>query len=105
MSPSTLLYAGSTTKAFTAAVMSFLVDDNKNYPQVQWSTPIHQLLPEDFALENEHATAHTTIEDALSHRSGLPRHDQAYGFTSSGKRATVQEMIQSMRHLPLTAEP
>ncbi|KUJ14891.1 putative penicillin-binding protein [Mollisia scopiformis] len=105
MSPSTLFFAGSTTKAFTAAVMATLVEDNEKYPQVQWDTPIHQLIGDDFGLENEYATTHITIEDALSHRSGLPRHDQAYGATSSGKRATVKEMIHSMRHLPLTAEP
>ena len=105
MTPSTLLYAGSTTKAFTAAVMSLLVEDNENYPQVQWNTPIHQLIPEDFVLENEYATSHITIEDALSHRSGMPRHDQAYGDTASGQKATVKYMIQSMRHIPLTAEP
>jgi len=105
MTPSTLFYAGSTTKAFVAAVMSLLVYDNENYPQVQWNTLIHQLIPEDFVLENEYATTHTTIEDALSHRSGLPRHDQAYGATSFGDKATIQYIIQSMRHLPLTAEP
>jgi CubicO group peptidase (beta-lactamase class C family) len=105
MTPSTLFYAGSTTKAFTAAVMSLLVDDNEKHPQVQWETPIHQLLPDDFMLENEYATNHTTIEDALSHRSGLPRHDQAYGSTSSGDKATVKDIIRSMRYLPLTAEP
>jgi CubicO group peptidase (beta-lactamase class C family) len=70
--------------------MSLLVADNEKYPQVQWDTPIHQLIPDDFMLENEYATNHTTIEDALSHRSGLPRHDQAYGSTSSGDKATVK---------------
>jgi CubicO group peptidase (beta-lactamase class C family) len=105
MTPSTLFYAGSTTKAFTAAIMSLLVEDNENYPQVQWDTPIHQLIPDDFVLENEYATNHTTIEDALSHRSGLPRHDQAYGANSSGQKATVKYIVQSMRHLPLTAQP
>jgi CubicO group peptidase (beta-lactamase class C family) len=34
MTLSTLFYAGSTTKAFTVVVMSFLVDDNENYLQV-----------------------------------------------------------------------
>jgi CubicO group peptidase (beta-lactamase class C family) len=66
---------------------------------------IHHLIYDDFVLENEHAINHTTIGDILSHRSGLPRHDQAYGVTSSGHKATVQYIIQSMRHLPLTAEP
>lgn len=85
--------------------MALLVEDNEKYPQVQWDTPIRELIHDDFTLEDEYATNHTTIEDALSHRSGLPRHDQAYGGTSSGSKATIQYMIQSMRHLPLTAEP
>jgi len=105
MTASTLFYAGSTTKAFTAAVMALLVEDNEKYPQVQWDTPICQLIRDDFVLQSEYATNHTTIEDALSHRSGLPRHDQAYGATSSGHKASVRDIIQSMRHLPLTAEP
>jgi CubicO group peptidase (beta-lactamase class C family) len=105
MSPSTLFFAGSTTKAFTAAVMSLLVEDNEKYPQIQWDTPLQQLIPDDFALENDYATSHITIEDALSHRTGLPRHDQAYGSTSSGDKATVKDMIRTMRFFPLTAEP
>ena len=101
MTPSTLFYAGSTTKAFTAAIMSFLVDDNDKYPQVQWDTPINQLLRDDFVLENVYATNHTTIEDALSHRSGLPRHD----YSSGGAGATVQSVVRNLRYLPISAEP
>jgi len=104
VTPSTLFYAGSTTKGFTAATMAVLVEDNENYPQVQWNTPIRQLLPDEFELEDEYATNHTTIEDALSHRSGLGRHDQAFGATSSGSKATIQYIVQSMRYLPMTAE-
>jgi CubicO group peptidase (beta-lactamase class C family) len=103
VTPSTLFYAGSTTKAFTTAIMTFLVDDNLKYPQVQWDTPIHQLLPDDFVLKNEYATTHITIEDVLSHRSGLPGHDCSLGSAGSG--VTVQSIVRSLRYLPLTAEP
>jgi len=49
MTPSILLYAGSTTKTFAAAVMKMIVEDNKNYPQVQWDMLIQQLILDDFA--------------------------------------------------------
>lgn len=81
--------------------MSFLVDDNENYPEVQWDTPIYQLIRDDFVLENDYATTHTTIEDALSHRTGLPGHDRSWGFPNG----TVQSAIRNLRHLPMTAEP
>lgn len=81
--------------------MAFLVDDNEKYAQIQWDTPINQLIRDDFVLQNDYATSHTTIEDALSHRSGLPAHDRALG----GPSATVQSVVQSLRHLPMTAEP
>ncbi|KAG0652787.1 hypothetical protein D0Z07_0667 [Hyphodiscus hymeniophilus] len=101
VSPSTLYFAGSTTKAFTAAIMSFLVDDNEKYPHLQWDTPIATLIRDDFVLENEYATQHTTIEDSLSHRTGLPGHD----FSLGGPNATVQTVVRNLRHLPITAEP
>ncbi len=81
--------------------MSFLVDDNENHPLIQWNTPINQLIRDDFVLQDSYATTHTTIEDALSHRSGLPGHDRALG----GPNATIQSVVRTLRHLPLTAEP
>ena len=101
VTPSTLFYTGSTTKAFTAAIMSFLVNDNEKYPTIQWDTPINQLIRHDFVLENDYATTHITIEDALSHRSGLPGHDRSYG----GSNTTIKDIVRSLRHLPLTTEP
>ncbi|KAH8808449.1 putative penicillin-binding protein [Xylogone sp. PMI_703] len=102
---STLFYAGSTTKAFTAACMSLLVDDNDNYPEVQWNTPVSHLIRDDFVLEDEWATAHITIEDALSHRTGMPRHDVSYGGYYDGHRATAKDVTRALRYLPMTAEP
>ena len=91
---------GSTTKAFTAAAMALVVNDNKNYPQVQWDTPVYELIPDTFALANSFATTHITIEDLLSHRTGLARHDLSYG---RDQNATIKEIVESLRHLPLTA--
>ena len=89
---------GSTTKAFTAAAMSLLVDDNENYTNVQWTTPISDLIKEDFVLEDDYLTRHVTLQDALSHRTGMPRHDISYGQDGT----TTRDMVRSMRYLPLT---
>ena len=48
----TLFFTGSTTKAFTAAAISLLVDDNLNFPAIHWDTPVHTILPTDFVLNN-----------------------------------------------------
>ena len=94
----------STTKAFTAAAMSFLVDDNENYSQIQWDTPISQIIREDFVLKDEHITNYATIEDTLSHRTGMPRHDLSYGGCVNGRKSTNRDVVRLLRHLPLTSQ-
>lgn len=44
------------------------------------------------------STTHITLTDILSHRSGLPRHDWVWLAD-----ITLQDTVQSIRHLPLTA--
>ena len=99
MTPHSLFYTGSTTKAFTAGAFSFLVEDNEKYPDVQWTTPIADVIRDDFVLEDEYSTAHVTFEDAFSHRTGMPRHDWSYGHGNG----TAKEIVRNMRYLPLTA--
>jgi len=124
VTPKTLFYCASTSKAFTAAALSIMIDSgNYTSPAVQgqhlaWDTKIHDLIPEDFVLADAWATAHITIEDALSHRTGLPRHDKASthrvvdtttgedGVTATTKRnATVRDGVRFLRYLPLNAAP
>jgi CubicO group peptidase (beta-lactamase class C family) len=62
-------------------------------------------LPGYFALEDDYYTSHITLEDALSHRSGLPRHDLAYGWDNRRRHADTIDVILTMKDLPLTAEP
>lgn len=96
MTPNTLFYTGSTTKAFTAAVFSSLVDDEK-FPKLQWTTPVSEIIRDDFVLEDEYSTRHVTFEDVLCHRTGMPRHDLACGITNS----TLRDTVRNLRHLPL----
>lgn len=44
---------------------------------------------------------HTTIEDALSHRTGMPRHDLIYGVSGD----TPAAIVARLRSLPMTAQP
>lgn len=101
VTPETLFYTASTTKSFTAAAVSLLIDDSVNSSEsLFWQVPLAKLIREDFVLADEYATAHATIEDALSHRTGMPRHDLTYG----GSNVTVQDVVQNLRNLPMTAE-
>lgn len=108
--PETLWYAGSTTKAFTAAVIAHLID-SKKYPALVkgWQTTISSILREDFVLQDEWATNHLTLEDAVAHRTGMPRHDQSASRLvddDGGKRhATVRDVTRNLRNLRLSEEP
>lgn len=92
---------GSTTKAFTAAAAALLVHNIEQYRHVEWTSPINKFIREDFVLENRYATSHVTIEDALVHRTGLPRHDLVHGQPGD----TVVDVTRKLRYLPLTARP
>ncbi|PPJ51301.1 hypothetical protein CBER1_07876 [Cercospora berteroae] len=96
----TLWFTGSTTKAFVATAAGLLVQ-NDSMPDMKWSSRLTDLLPGDFVLSEEYQTLHTTLEDALSHRSGLPRHDTSYGW---GNETTI-DIVRRLRYLPLTSDP
>ncbi|CAK7200115.1 hypothetical protein SEUCBS139899_002805 [Sporothrix eucalyptigena] len=95
--PSTLFHTGSTTKSFTAAAASLLVDDNDKHPNVQWTTPMSHLIRDDFVLPDDYATANITLEDALSNRSGLAGH----GMTL-GKPRSIRDYVRTLRHFTMS---
>ena len=98
VTPDTIFYGASTTKAFVAAGLSLLIDEGKDYSNLQWTTPISQLIRDDFLLADGYSTHHVTLEDAASHRTGLPRHD----FSYKGGNQTVRDVVWSLRFHPLT---
>ncbi|KAL8755096.1 MAG: hypothetical protein Q9199_003885 [Rusavskia elegans] len=98
---STLFYTGSTTKAFTSAALTLLMEENANASDpLTWRTPISSFIREDFVMPDPYATAHVTLEDAASHRTGMPRHDSSYG----GSKFGLRDVVRNLRHLPMTAE-
>ncbi|KAB8258845.1 beta-lactamase/transpeptidase-like protein [Aspergillus pseudonomiae] len=113
--PDTLFYMASTTKAFTAAAMSLVINDSNNHygenntrmattaGQIHWRTPLASIIRDDFVLEDEYTTAQITIEDALSHRSGIPDHIRHYGGTGASP-GSIKDAVRILRYLPATAE-
>jgi CubicO group peptidase (beta-lactamase class C family) len=62
----TLFPIGSTTKAFTSALLAMLVDDGK----LTWDTKVQDVLP-GFRMYDPYVSAEMTVRDLLVHRSGL----------------------------------
>jgi CubicO group peptidase (beta-lactamase class C family) len=62
----TIFPIGSESKAFTSAALAILVDEGK----LKWSDHVADKLP-GFRMYDPYATAHMTIRDLLTHRSGL----------------------------------
>ena len=106
--PETLWYVGSTTKAQLAATIAHFID-TKAYPEalyLGWQTPISSILRDDFVLEDEWATAHLTLEDAVSHRTGFPSHDRGalVSQTTEGENV-IRTAVRNLRNLPGQGEP
>lgn len=62
----------SASKSLTAASVALLVADNEKHPDVQWHAKMAHLLPGDFVMQEQSYTNDITVEDILSHRTGLP---------------------------------
>ncbi|KAH9925641.1 beta-lactamase/transpeptidase-like protein [Epithele typhae] len=105
VTPETMFSIGSCSKAFMSAAMGLLIDDfahGRNVTQLPvgvksltWQTKVQDLLPaEDWELADEWATEKLSLIDAMSHVSGLPRHDMAYS-----RQDTPKSVIKRMKHM------
>lgn len=50
-------------------------------------------------------TAHLTLDDAVSHRTGSSRHDHAWTTKTNGEMTTVRDITRNLRNIPVPAEP
>ncbi|KAJ4352604.1 hypothetical protein N0V95_004109 [Ascochyta clinopodiicola] len=73
---------------------------NEAYPDVQWHTPVSEILPEDFVLPDPYLTANATVEDVLSHRTGDPGHDDSFYGQKAVKPDDAKSITQNLRNLP-----
>ena len=102
VTPETLFFGASTTKSFTSAIAAGLVESPEH--EITWQTPLAELIHDDFVLDQRSAagrlsTTSVTIEDALSHRTGLPRHD----MTWLNGESEHQDIIRSLRFVSSSA--
>ena len=85
---------GSETKAFTAAALAILVDRGK----LSWDDHVVDRLP-GFAMYDPYATAHMTVRDLLTHRSGLGLGEGDL-MVIPGTRRSRADLVHALRYLP-----
>ncbi|ETS76083.1 hypothetical protein PFICI_11470 [Pestalotiopsis fici W106-1] len=96
----TLFDIASCSKSLTAASVALLVESDE-YPDVKWDAKMSDLLPDDFVLSEESYTKDVTVEDVLSHRTGVPRHDWSYFGIRAAQPPNTRSIVRSLRHLPV----
>lgn len=83
----------SCTKTFLSALLAQLVDEGK----IKWKDPVRQYLP-TFFIGNEEVSQAFTLEDLVSHQSGLPSFS---GDTFWELGFSQQELLDSLAKVPL----
>jgi CubicO group peptidase (beta-lactamase class C family) len=82
--------------------------DSKNYTALSegWSTSISSIIRDDFVLQDSWSTENINLDDAVSHRTGMPRHDMAWPrYHQDGRKVTTAEAVRLLRHLKPSAPP
>ncbi len=67
----TLFDIASSSKVMTAASIALLVQNDTDYPSVKFEAPVSTILPEDFVMSSTEYTKSVTVDDILSHRTGV----------------------------------
>jgi CubicO group peptidase (beta-lactamase class C family) len=93
VTPDSLFAIGSNSKLFLAMSVGLLISNKtlaeERGEEIKWSTKIHDLIPE-WGLMDEDMDRGVSLQDMLSHRTGMPRHD----FSLIQKRkGGVSEMV------------
>ncbi|KAF2158779.1 hypothetical protein M409DRAFT_38092 [Zasmidium cellare ATCC 36951] len=94
--PETLFNVASASKSLTAASVALLVEDER-FPNVKYEALLSEVLAEDFEMPPGHPDL-VTIEDMLSHRTGIAASDHALLNTD-----TPQSITRNVRNLPVAA--
>jgi CubicO group peptidase (beta-lactamase class C family) len=77
--------------------------DDTNYPDMQWQTPVSKLLPSEFVLPTQSLTDQVTLEDILSHRTGISTHDESYLGMTAAHPDDARSLTLNLRNLAFTA--
>lgn len=89
----------STSKAFTAAALAILVDRGK----VKWEDKVITYLPE-FKMYDDYVTHNFTIQDLLTHRSGLGLGAGDLMIFPDGSDFKIDDVLRAFQHFePVSA--
>ncbi|KAJ7654078.1 beta-lactamase/transpeptidase-like protein [Mycena polygramma] len=98
VTPDTLFAIASNSKLFLSISVGLLIKNESlaasRGEKLRWDTKIKSVIPE-WGLMDEEMENGVMIQDMLSHRTGLPRHD----YSGSAREGGVSEMISTMRLL------
>jgi len=92
----TIFAVASNTKAFTAALLSMLVDEGK----INWDDHVVDYM-KDFQMYDPYITREINIKDLLTHRSGLPTFGGDHLWI--GSERSREDIIARIRYLKPTA--
>jgi CubicO group peptidase (beta-lactamase class C family) len=67
---------------FDVVATGLLIHNETLSPRLTWKSKLASVIP-GFGLEDSVAFQQTTIIDAMSHRTGLPRHDASYRLSDN----------------------
>ncbi|MDQ1262102.1 MAG: hypothetical protein QG575_1283 [Euryarchaeota archaeon] len=91
VTPDTIFQVGSTSKAFTSALLAMQVDQGK----LQWTDKVVDHLA-DFQLYDPWVTREFMVKDLLDHSSGLPEHACEDLITLGYDRETVMRSLKKV---------
>lgn len=89
----TLFAIASNTKAFTTMALAILVDEGK----LKWTDPVQKYIPE-FKMPDPYVSTNFSIEDLLTHRSGLGLGAGDLMFFPDGSDFTIKDVLNSFQY-------
>lgn len=107
VTPDTLFAIASNSKLFLSISVGLILSNatlaasfqNRSGKKLGWWTKMKDLMPEEWVIQDDDIEQGATIQDLLSHRTGLPRHD----FSGTGTRRDTREAITTLRYLRSSA--
>lgn len=93
VTPDTVFAIASNSKLFLALSVGLLIANEtlakERGEPIKWSTKVRHLIPE-WGLMDEDMDRGVSIQDMLSHRTGMPRHD----FSGIQRKGGISEMVR-----------
>ncbi|KAL7794413.1 beta-lactamase/transpeptidase-like protein [Trichoderma ceciliae] len=101
MTTGTLFDIASASKSLTAASVALLVADDR-YPEITYEAEMAKLLPGDFVMPGQGYEG-VTVEDILSHRSGMAPNDNSYLGPRAEHPDDARSVTRNLRNLATAA--